>query len=60
MRVMKTGRVIRSFSAKDGRKVVLRTPEWEDLDDLLELIHSLVNEKADIARTKRVFKGGGN
>jgi hypothetical protein len=32
--------------SKDGRNVVLRTPRWRDLDDLLELINSLVDEKA--------------
>jgi len=53
---MKSGKVIRSFSAKDGRKVVLRTPMWEDLDDFLELINSLVDEKADILRTERVSR----
>jgi len=51
---MKSGKVIRSFRAKDGRKVVLRTPKWEDLDDFLELINSLVEERADILRSERV------
>jgi len=45
---MKPGRIIRTFSARDGRNVVLRTPRWEDLDDLLELINSLVEERANI------------
>ena len=45
---MKAGRIIRTFSAKDGREVVLRTPTWNDLDDLLGLINSLVEERADI------------
>jgi RimJ/RimL family protein N-acetyltransferase len=45
---MKSGLVVRVFSARDGRKVVFRTPRWEDLDDLLELINSLVQEKAEI------------
>ena len=45
---MKPGRIIRTFAAKDGRQVVLRTPSWNDLDDLLELINSLVEERADI------------
>lgn len=48
---MKSGRVIRTFVAHDGRKVVLRTPRWEDLDDLAEMINSLVEEKADIIKT---------
>jgi RimJ/RimL family protein N-acetyltransferase len=45
---MKSGQVVETFCAGDGRKVVLRMPRWEDLDDLLELINSLVEEKAEI------------
>ena len=44
------------FTAKDGRKVVLRSVKWEDLDDLLEMINSLVEEDADITRTKKVTR----
>ncbi len=44
------------FSARDSREVVLRTPKWEGLDCLLELVNSLVEERADIARTKKVSK----
>ena len=50
---MKTGEILKKFSAKDGRSVVLRTPEWRDLDDLLELINSLVDEKAEIYITEK-------
>jgi len=53
---MKSGKIVRNFFAKDGRKVVLRTPKWEDLDDFLELINSLVEERADTLRTERVSK----
>jgi RimJ/RimL family protein N-acetyltransferase len=53
---MKSGKTIHSFSAKDGRKVVLRTPKWEDLDDCLELINSLVDERANINRTENVSR----
>lgn len=49
---MKAGKIIRKFVAKDGRNVIFRTPKWEDLDDLLELINSLVDEKADIYATE--------
>jgi hypothetical protein len=49
---MKSGKTIRRFTAKDRRKVILRTPKWEDLDDFLGLINSLVDEKADILRTE--------
>jgi RimJ/RimL family protein N-acetyltransferase len=54
---VKAGTVIRTFSLKDGRWVILRTPKWEDLDDLLEMINSLVDEKADIVRAERVSRG---
>ena len=46
----------RVFTAKDERKVVLRSVRWEDLDDLLELINSLVEEGADIVRTEKVTR----
>jgi len=53
---MKTGKTIRSFIAKDSREVVLRTPKWEDLNDFLALINSLVDEKAEIGRTEKVSR----
>lgn len=45
---MKSGQILHQFTAQDGRKVILRTPKWEDLDDLLEVINSLVEEGAEI------------
>jgi RimJ/RimL family protein N-acetyltransferase len=53
---MKAGKTIRNFSARDSQKVVLRTPMWEDLENLLELINSLVDEKAEIARTEKASR----
>jgi len=50
---LKTGISIKTIITKDHRKVLLRTPRIEDLDDLLELINSLVEEKADILVTKK-------
>ena len=50
---MKTGKILKRFNAKNGRTVVLRTPKWEDSDDLLELINSLVDEKAEIYITQK-------
>jgi hypothetical protein len=50
---LKTGKILKRFNAEDGRKVVLRTPRWRDLDDLLELINSLVDEKAEIYITEK-------
>ena len=34
--------------AQDGREVTLRAPKWDDLDDMLEFINSMVEEGADI------------
>lgn len=53
---MRTEKTVRCFTAKDGRQVVLRTPRWEDLDELLELINSLVSEGAEISRNKKVTR----
>jgi len=53
---MVSGEVFKRFRAKDGRGVILREPRWEDLDDLLEFINSLVEEGADICREKVVTR----
>ena len=41
---MKAGKILHRFTAKDGQEVTLRTPKWEDLDDFMEYINSLVEE----------------
>ena len=46
---MMAGHVYGAYTVKDGRKVVLRAIRFEDLDDLLDNINSLVEEGADIA-----------
>jgi len=53
---MKAGKLVKTFTAKDGRKVLLRTFRWEDLDDLQELINSLVEERAEITRTEKASR----
>jgi RimJ/RimL family protein N-acetyltransferase len=53
---MKSGEILHRFTAKDGREVILRTPRWEDLDDLMEYINSLVDEGAEIARDRKVTR----
>jgi len=53
---MKAGKIVRQFVAKDGWSVVLRTPKWEDLDDLLEFINSLVDESADIGKSEKATR----
>ena len=45
---MKAGTILRNFVTKDGREVILRTPRFEDLDDCLDFINSLVEEEAMI------------
>jgi hypothetical protein len=53
---MKSGGILEAFSLKDGSTVVLGTPKWEDLDDLLSLINSLVEEKAEIIMDERLSR----
>ena len=53
---VRAGEVIRRFTAKDGKEVILRTPRWEDLDDLLEYINSLVDEGADIMMDQKTTR----
>lgn len=53
---MQLGKVFRKFCTRAGKEVILRTPRPEDLNDLMELINSLVDEKADIAPTKKVAR----
>lgn len=48
---MKAGTILKTFKAKDHQKVTLRVPKWEDLDDLLTYINSLVAEQVEIRRT---------
>ena len=53
---MKAGLFFRSFTAKDGRDVTLRNPRWEDLDDMLDFINSLVEEEAPIAKDNKMTR----
>jgi hypothetical protein len=53
---MKAGTTIREFYAKGKRRVILRTPRWEDLDDMFEMINSLVEEKSDIVMSEKVSR----
>jgi len=53
---LKPGQILRRFKAREGREVVLRAPQWKDLDDLLEFINSLVEEEADIIRNKKATR----
>ena len=53
---MKSGKILRRFTVKDGREIILRIPRWEDLDGLMELMNSLVEEDADIHRTEKMTR----
>lgn len=53
---MQEGQTIKEFLLVDGRLVVLRTPKPSDLDDMLALINSLVEEKAQIMVTEKVTR----
>ncbi len=46
----------RNFRTKDGREVLIRSVKWEDLDQLVEFINSLVEEEADILRSSKVTR----
>lgn len=51
---MRTGKAVKNLVTKDERKDVLRTPMWEGLDDLWELINFLTEEKTEIVRGEKV------
>ncbi len=53
---MRSGLSIAESPISGGRKVLLRTPKWEDLDGLLALINSLVEERAEIAVTEKLTR----
>lgn len=53
-RPMRTGKAVKNLVTKDERKDVLRTPMWEGLDDLWELINFLTEEKTEIVRGEKV------
>jgi ribosomal protein S18 acetylase RimI-like enzyme len=53
---MSKSKILREFVAKNGKRVVLRKPRWEDLDDLLVFINSLVDEGADILQEEHVTR----
>lgn len=53
---MLKAKILREFMAKNDKRVVLRELRWEDLDDLLDFINSLVEEGADIMRETPVTR----
>ena len=55
---LRPGTVLGRFEAKDGAQVTLRTPQWSDLDDLLEFINSLVEEEVMISVDTKATREG--
>lgn len=51
--LLKPGRVYQELTLKDERKVVLRAPRWDDLDDFVAFINELVEDRSEIARTEK-------
>jgi L-amino acid N-acyltransferase YncA len=51
MPVIRPGQIYKEVVLRDGRKAVLRAPDWHDLDDFLALINELVDERVDILRS---------
>ena len=56
MPVLRPGQTYKEVVLGDGRKAVLRAPEWRDLDGFLALINDLVAERADILRGEKVSR----
>lgn len=53
---MEAGKILARFTAKNGKEVILRAPRWEDLDNFVEHINSLVDEGAEIQRDTKVTR----
>nr|MDO8099170.1 GNAT family protein [Candidatus Njordarchaeota archaeon] len=50
---MESGHIYKVFKSNDGRKVILRTVKWEDIDNLAEFANSLIDEGAEITLDKK-------
>lgn len=45
---MKSGQIYKQFVAKNGKTVTLRALKWEDLNDALEYVNNLVDERDSV------------
>jgi RimJ/RimL family protein N-acetyltransferase len=54
--VIKPGQVYSRVSLANGETAILRGPNWDDLDDLIEYINGLVEEHANITKTEKVTR----
>jgi phosphinothricin acetyltransferase len=56
MAALRPGETYKEVTLKDGRKTILRAPDWHDLDNLVALVNELVEERAEILRTTKVTR----
>ena len=49
---MQAGDIIEEFTAKDGRKFILRVPTMNDLSTYLDFINELVREVLRLNKTR--------
>lgn len=56
MPVIKPGQTHSRASLANGESAVIRGPNWNDLDDLLEYINGLIEEHAQITKTETVTR----
>lgn len=55
---VKPGDVYSRVSLANGETAILRGPNWNDLDDLIDYINGLVEERAPITKTEKVTREG--
>jgi L-amino acid N-acyltransferase YncA len=53
MPILRPGQTHKEVVLRDGRKAVLRAPNWGDLDALLRFISELIDERVDILRSTK-------
>jgi L-amino acid N-acyltransferase YncA len=53
---IKPGQVYSQVLLANGETAILRGPNWDDLDDLIEYINGLVEEHAHITKTEKVTR----
>jgi len=51
--VLRPGQIYKEVTLKDGRRAILRAPDFHDLDALLAFICELVDERVQIVRTTK-------
>jgi len=54
--IIKPGEIYSRFTLKNGTTAVIRGPNWNDLDGLLEYINGLVEERAQIVKSEKMTR----